>query len=258
MLNCWCSASHVCESPFTVAQTKDHPNTFDFSNCCAYHRCQPSVYLIIIISVHRLPNGSFGCGSESEPVDPKAWTRLFIFNARRHHFGDSLIFTPDFSCVCVCCVYVGARSGRQENVSIFKYPKPSMFCHRSTTSSVGTFNSIQFNSMKTCMRWMANCVAATQRHRHTELEHLVIHTASGSVGIVPHTLDVINNLRWKSKPDFWFSFFIFSHISSTRASALARCHLSICWRIIPRARCCCPSMMLCVGGHPITVRSFSL
>lgn len=128
-------------------------------------------------------------------------------------------------CVCAVCMWVPEVGDRKtcQFSSI-----QSRACFAIAAPLQVSVHSIQFNSMKTCMRWMANCVAATQRHRHTELEHLVIHTANGSVGIVPHTLDVINNLRWKSKPDFWFSFFIFSHISSTRASALARCHLSIC------------------------------
>lgn len=105
---------------------------------------------------------------------------------------------------------------------------------------------VQFNSMKTYKPWMDGsnvCCAAllhstppthqigTSRNSHT---HIYRRTANRSDRF---ERNVINNLRWKSKPDFWFSFFIFSHISSNRVVCVrvcerccvgVRCYLSIC------------------------------
>lgn len=103
----------------------------------------------------------------------------------------------------------GLRSVRQENVSIFKYP--NMFCHCSTTSSE-LVHSIQFNEDIHAERCecVARCCHSTPPTLERDGTFLVIHTANGNAGFV---LDVINNLRWKSKPDFWFSVFhLFSHI----------------------------------------------
>lgn len=160
-----------------------------------------------LFDARRLPNGVFGCGFDIERStqkrEPHALRnfRWFI----NFHTGFCLHASGDV-CVDVCeCQDWGV-------------------CDRKTCqfSSIQTCFAIaaplqvnwyiQSNSMKT---YTLNAVSARFSHSTPPTlkrngTFLVIHTANGSAGFV---LDVINNLRWKSKPDFWFSVFhLFSHI----------------------------------------------
>lgn len=142
---------------------------------------------------------------------------VFIFNARRK-FGWFINFhTGFFVCACVCeseCVSVceceKCATGKRVNFQVSKHVLPL----RHHFKCIHTFNSIQWRHIRVV--WMRRRHSTPPAHR--ELEPLVIHTAQRQRRFC--ALNVINNLRWKSKPDFWFSFFIFAHISSTRVCRL--------------------------------------
>lgn len=181
-LTCWCSHRICVRIVFAQFTTKGQPNTLLTSLIAArpHHSAAP-VHLIILCA-HRLPNGvvRFVDATSRNWCRPKKNAKLWCSFSMLHVIsGDSLIFTPDFSCVWV---WVGAsvKSVRQENVSIFKYP--NMFCHCSTTSSVA-IHSIQFNEdIRVCVDATPPLDATgTQRVRASRNSHGPNGTATGSV-----------------------------------------------------------------------------